>query len=79
MNEELKNKLEQQDEGDTMAAVVESLKAQIAERDKRIQEAENKLKDREKTIRLLLDGENREHAQKEQSDMAADFRKCCKF
>lgn len=70
---------ERQDEGDTMAAVVESLKAQIAERDKRIQEAENKVKDREKTIRLLLDGENQEHAQKEQSDMAADFRKRCKF
>ena len=71
--------LEQQNEGDTMAAVVESLKAQIAERDKRIQEAENKVKDREKTIRLLLDGEKQEHAQKEQSDMAADFRKRCKF
>lgn len=74
-----KREQEQQDEGDTMAAVVESLKAQIAERDKRIQEAENKVKDREKTIRLLLDGENQEHAQKEQSDMAADFRKRCKF
>lgn len=70
---------EQSNEGDTMAAVVESLKAQIAERDKRIQEAENKVKDREKTIRLLLDGENQEHAQKEQSNMAADFRKRCKF
>lgn len=77
--EDEREEQEHQDEGDTMAAVVESLKAQIAERDKRIQEAENKVKDREKTIRLLLDGENQERAQKEQGDMAADFRKRCKF
>ena len=78
MDEE-KQEQEQQDEYATMSAVVESLKAQIAERDKRIQEAENKVKDREKTIRLLLDGENQEKAQKASEDMAKDFRKRCKF
>lgn len=79
MDEEREHEQEQQDEGNTMSAVVESLKAQIAERDKRIREAENKVKDREKTIRLLLDGENQEHAQKEQTDIAAEFRRRCKF
>lgn len=63
----------------TMSAVVASLKAQIAERDKKIQEAENRVKDREATIRLLLNGEEKQAAAKSESDKLADFRKRCKF
>lgn len=63
----------------TMSAVVASLKAQIAERDKKIQEAENRVKDRDATIRLLLNGEEQRAAAKSEEDKLADFRKRCKF
>lgn len=63
----------------TMSAVVASLKAQIAERDKKIQEAENRVKDRDATIRLLLNGEEQQAAAKKETDKLADFRKRCKF
>lgn len=63
----------------TMSAVVASLKAQIAERDKKIQEAENRVKDRDATIRLLLNGEEQKASANSESDKLADFRKRCKF
>ena len=63
----------------TMSAVVASLKAQIAERDKKIQEAENRVKDRDATIRLLLNGEEQKAAANSEMDKLADFRKRCKF
>lgn len=63
----------------TMSAVVASLKAQIAERDKKIQEVENRVKDRDATIRLLLNGEEQKAAANSEADKLADFRKRCKF
>lgn len=63
----------------TMSAVVASLKAQIAERDKKIKEAEDRVKDRDATIRLLLNGEEQQAAAKSEADKLADFRKRCKF
>lgn len=63
----------------TMSAVVASLKAQIAERDKKIKEAENRVKDRDATIRLLLNGEEQQANAKSEADKLADFRKRCKF
>lgn len=63
----------------TMSAVVASLKAQIAERDKKIQEAENRVKDRDVTIRLLLNGEEQKASANSEADKIADFRKRCKF
>ena len=63
----------------TMAAVVASLKAQIADRDKKIQEAENRVKDRDATIRLLLDGEEQKAASKTSEDKLAEFRKRCRY
>lgn len=63
----------------TMSAVVASLKAQIAERDKKIQEVENRVKDRDATIRLLLNGEEQKAATNSEADKLADFRKRCKF
>ena len=64
----------------TMSAVVASLKAQIAERDKRIQDAENKVKDRDATIKLLLNGDEGQHNPKsDEADRLANFRKLCKF
>lgn len=66
----------------TMSAVVASLKAQIAERDKKIQEVENRVKDRDATIKLLLNG-NGEVGQhdpaRNEAERLADFRKRCKF
>ena len=63
----------------TMSAVVASLKAQIAERDKKIKEAENRVKDRDATIRLLLNGEEQKAAANSEADKLEDFRKRCKF
>lgn len=66
----------------TMSAVVASLKAQIAERDKRIQDVENKVKDRDATIKLLLNGDDAVGQRNPASDEAerlANFRKLCKF
>lgn len=63
----------------TMSAVVASLKAQIAERDKKIKEVEDRVKDRDATIRLLLNGEEQQAAENSEADKLADFRKRCKF
>ena len=77
------NPTEQVGSGDaTMSAVVASLKAQIAERDKRIQDVENKVKDRDATIKLLLNGDGAVGQRNPASDEAerlANFRKLCKF
>ena len=63
----------------TMSAVVASLKAQIAERDKKIKEVEDRVKDRDATIRLLLNGEEQQAAANSEAEKLADFRKRCKF
>lgn len=63
----------------TMSAVVASLKAQIADRDKRIKEAEDRVKDRDNTIRLLLDGEEQQASLHTEADNLSNFRKLCKF
>ena len=63
----------------TMSAVVASLKAQIAERDKKIQEVESRVKDRDETIRLLLNGEEQKVAENREADRLESFRKRCKF
>lgn len=69
-------------EDDTMSAVVASLKAQIAERDKRIQDVENKVKDRDATIKLLLNGDadvGQHSPASDEAERLANFRKLCKF
>lgn len=70
-----------EDEDPTMSAVVASLKEQIAERDKRIQDVEKKVKDRDATIKLLLDGDVVGQCNPDggEADRLANFRKLCKF